>query len=62
VGVGEVRPERREDPLLVFKNLSLFFAGTRHRVRNGLAWEGRQLGYSGALSNAPGAFNLPAPK
>jgi hypothetical protein len=49
-------------PFLNFKNLSFFFSGNRLRVRHGVTSEGLEIGYSAALDNAVGAFNLPAPR
>jgi hypothetical protein len=48
-------------PFLNFKNLSFFFSSKRLRVRDGLAIEGLQIGYSGFFDNALGAINLPLP-
>jgi hypothetical protein len=48
-------------PFLDFKNLSFFFYGKRLRIRNGLAFEGLEIDYSGSFEGALGAFNLPAP-
>ncbi len=45
-------------PFLNFKNLSFFFSGKRLRLRNGLAVEGMEIGYSGFFDNAVGAINL----
>ncbi len=42
-------------PFLDFKNLSFFF-GKRVRVRNGLAFEGLEIGYSGFFENALGSI------
>jgi hypothetical protein len=48
-------------PFLDFKNLSFFFSGKRLRVRDGLALEGLQIGYSGFFDNALGAIDLLPP-
>ena len=48
-------------PFLNFKNLSFFFSGKRLRVRDGLALEGLQIGYSGFFDNVHGAINLSPP-
>jgi hypothetical protein len=48
-------------PLINFKNISFFLFGRRLRIRNGLAFEGLEIGYSGSFENALGSLNLPAP-
>ncbi len=48
-------------PFLNFKNLSFFFVGKRLRVRDGLAFEGLQIGYCALFDNALGSINLRLP-
>jgi len=48
-------------PFFNFKDLSFFFLGRRLRVRDGLAFEGLQIGYSSFFDNALGAINLALP-